>query len=225
MQSTGTQLHRLLLVDNDNDVSDRLLAVLAQEGYTVDRARDGQSGLHLGLTRPYDVMVIDRSAPVIDGLSLVRRLRRRAVTARALMITATQGVGELVDGLDAGADDYLVMPFEMPELAARLRALCRRPLDLADLVRIGAGHLDLTNRAVVLPDGERVDLSEREFELLRALARRPSLVHSRDELRRSVFEDAASASIVDTYVYYLRRKLGRSAVRTVRNLGYRLGEL
>jgi two-component system, OmpR family, response regulator QseB len=216
---------RLLLVEDDNELADLLVKILAGEGYAVDLARDGQTGLHLGLTRRYDVMVIDRALPVVDGLSLVRRLRERAITARALLITAMSGVGDLVDGLDAGADDYLIKPFEFKELAARLRALCRRPLELAEVLRIGGGHLDLGTRAAILPAGQRVELSAREFDLLRELAGRPAAVHSRGELRRRVFHDAPSASIVDTYVYYLRRKLGRAAIRTVHSFGYQLGEL
>jgi two-component system response regulator QseB len=134
-------------------------------------------------------------------------------------------VHDRIDGLDAGADDYLVKPFELDELSARLRALCRRSLDAVDVVRIGAGHLDLRQHEVVLPDGGRVTLAAREFELLRVLALRPEAVYSRSELRRRVFEDAPAQSIVDTYVYYLRRKLGRPVVRTVRGTGYRLGTL
>jgi two-component system response regulator QseB len=217
--------YRVLLVEDDGEFADLLVAVLTNEGYAVDLARDGQIGLHLGLTRCYDVMVIDRAVPVVDGLSLVRRLRARAVTARALLITAIRGVSGLVDGLDAGADDYLVKPFEFGELLARLRALCRRPFELADVLRIGGGQLDLHSRAAILPAGQRVELSAREFDLMHILAGRPATVHTREELRRRVFQDASAASIVDTYVYYLRRKLGRTSVRTVRSFGYQLGEL
>jgi len=222
-QSPGVP--RLLLVEDDAELADMLSEVLTDEGYLVDVARDGQRALHLGLTRPYDVMVIDRLLPALDGLNLLARLRSRAVGARALMLTALGAVDDRVAGLDAGADDYLIKPFDLDELSARLRALCRRTSDGADALPIGAGRLDLALREVVLPDGSRVALSAREFELLRVLAVSPRMVHSRAELRRRVFDEAASPSIVDTYVYYLRRKLGRAAVRTVHGLGYRLGEL
>jgi len=198
---------------------------LLDEGYVVDRAPDGQRGLHLGLTRPYDVMVIDRRLPGLDGLDLVARLRSRSVPARALLLTALGTVADRIAGLDAGADDYLVKPFDLDELSARIRALCRRTADATETLRIGAGLLDLALRDVALPSGQRVALSAREFELLRVLAARPNNVHSRAELRSRVFDEAAAASIVDTYVYYLRRKLGRAAVRTVHGLGYRLGAL
>lgn len=202
-----------------------LTETLLDEGYTVDQARDGQRGLHLGLTRQYDVMIIDRLLPALDGLDLLGRLRSRAVPARTLMLTALGEVGDRIAGLDGGADDYLVKPFDLDELTARIRALCRRTAEHADALPVGSGLLDLALRDAVLPDGQRVSLSAREFELLRALATRPNAVHSRAELRRSVFDEAAAPSIVDTYVYYLRRKLGRAAVRTVHGLGYRLGTL
>ncbi|MBF9133203.1 response regulator transcription factor [Plantactinospora sp. S1510] len=221
----GARSTRLLLVEDDAELSDMVTETLVDEGYLVDQAPDGQRGLHLGLTRPYDVMVIDRLLPALDGLNLVTKLRARAVPARALMLTALGTVNDRIAGLDAGADDYLVKPFDLDELSARIRALCRRTSDSTDVLRIGAGILDLSLRDAVLPDGTRVALSAREFELLRVLAARPNTVHSRSELRRRVFDEAAAASIVDTYVYYLRRKLGRTAIRTVHGLGYRLGML
>ena len=203
----------------------RLHGSLVGEGYDVDVARDGQRGLHLGLTRPYDVMVIDRKLPALDGLDLLVRLRSRAVHARALLVSALAGVGDRVEVLDAGADDYLVHPFDVAELNARIRALCRRALSVSDTLRVGDGHLSTGGRQVVRPDGTAVALSAREFELLRALAERPRAVHPRAELRARVFEAAPAPSIVDTYVYYLRRKLGRSVVRTVHGVGYQLGAL
>jgi len=216
---------RLLLVEDDSELRDVVGEALSDEGYVVDRAPDGQRGLHLGLTRPYDVMVIDRRLPGLDGLDLVVRLRSRSVPARALLLTALGTVADRIAGLDAGADDYLVKPFDLDELSARIRALCRRTADSTETLRIGAGLLDLALRDAVLPGGMRVALSAREFELLRVLAARPNNVHSRAELRSRVFDEASAASIVDTYVYYLRRKLGRAAVRTVHGLGYRLGVL
>ena len=221
----GGRPNRLLLVEDDTDLAELLTETLVDEGYLVDQAPDGQRGLHLGLTRTYDVMVIDRLLPALDGLDLVARLRSRAVQSRALMLTALGTVGDRIAGLDAGADDYLIKPFDLDELSARIRALCRRTADSTDALRVGAGLLDLALRDAVLPDGLRVALSAREFELLRVLAARPNTVHSRAELRSRVFDEAAAASIVDTYVYYLRRKLGRSVVRTVHGLGYRLGVL
>jgi two-component system response regulator QseB len=212
-------------VEDDPELIGLVTEALVDEGYVVDQAPDGQRGLHLGLTRPYDVMVIDRRLPGLDGLDMLTRLRSRSVPARALMLTALGSVHDRVAGLDAGADDYLVKPFDLDELSARIRALCRRTADSTETLRIGAGLLDLSLRDVVRSDGARVALSAREFELLRVLAAGPNTVHSRAELRSRVFDEAAASSIVDTYVYYLRRKLGRAVVRTVHGLGYRLGTL
>ncbi|WP_433172751.1 response regulator transcription factor [Actinoallomurus sp. CA-150999] len=216
---------RLLLVEDDAELSEMLARLFADEGYIVDVARDGQRGLHLGLSRSYDAMIIDRGLPAIDGLDLLIRLRRRAVATPVLVLTALGALADRVAGLDAGAEDYLIKPFEVDELLARVRALHRRNRDSAQVLPLGDGRFDLTTRVVTLPDGGQVALSGREYELLRVLAARPDQVHTRAALRERVFEAAQAESIVDTYVYYLRNKLGRKAVRTVRGVGYRAGEL
>lgn len=216
---------RLLLVEDDRELVELLSTVLRGEGHVVDVAFDGHRGLHLALTRPYDVVVIDRGLPVLDGLDLLARLRSRAVRTQALVLTAMGSVRDRIDGLDAGADDYLAKPFDLGELRARLRALGRRAAELTAALRIGAGRLELEQHRVVLPDGERVPLTAREFALLRVLATHPETVHTRSALRRTVFHDAPSPSIVDTYVHYLRSKVGRSVVHTVQGVGYRLGAL
>ncbi len=202
-----------------------LVELFSSEGYDVDVAFDGQRGLHLALGRRHQVMVIDRMLPGIEGLDLVKRLRRVGVTTRVLVLTALGALDERVTGLDSGADDYLVKPFEVDELLARVRALHRRDLVHAEVLPLGDGELDLRRREVRLADGTGVELSLREFGLLRALAEGPRIVHERAHLRERVFPDTSAESIVDTYVYYLRRKLGRDVVRTVRGRGYQLGAL
>jgi two-component system response regulator QseB len=214
---------RLLVVEDDQETAGMLAELFRGEGYEVDLAYDGHRGLHLGLSRRYQVMVIDRGLPAIDGMDLIQRLRRSGVVARVLVLTALGRLVDRVAGLDAGADDYVVKPFEVDELLARVRALHRRHLDDADLLPVGVGHLDLRQRAVTLHRGERVSLSGREFELLRVLAAKPKTVYQRGDLRARVFGDASAESIVDTYVYYLRRKLGRAVIRTVHGLGYQIG--
>ncbi|MEU7786154.1 MULTISPECIES: response regulator transcription factor [unclassified Amycolatopsis] len=213
----------MLVVEDDRELAGMLAELLADEGYETEAAHDGQRGLHLGLTGRYDVMVIDRRLPVLDGLELVRQLRARAVTTRVLVLSALGELADRVGGLDAGADDYLVKPFEAEELLARLRALGRRDLEGAESLPLGTAALDLRRHEVVLPRGERITLSGREFELLRTLAQRPKAIHPRASLRTNVFADSTGESIVDTYVYYLRRKLGRDVVRTVHGLGYQIG--
>ncbi|MCO5998228.1 response regulator transcription factor [Actinoallomurus rhizosphaericola] len=224
-ESRDASRARLLLVEDDDELSEMLVRLFTEEGYSVELARDGQRGLHLGLSRPYDAMIIDRGLPVLDGLDLLVRLRRRAVVTPVLVLTALGAVADRVAGLDAGAEDYLVKPFEIDELLARVRALRRRNRDSAQVLPLGAGRFDLATRVVTLPDGAQVTLSGREYELLRVLTSRPDQVHTRAVLRERVFDAAPAESIVDTYVYYLRTKLGRTVIRTVRGVGYRAGEL
>jgi two-component system, OmpR family, response regulator len=225
VDGAATARPRLLLVEDDRELLRMLDRALSAAGYDVSPAADGQRGLHLALTQPCDVMVIDRGLPAIDGLDLTMRLRRSGVRTPVLVLSAYGTVGDRVAGLDAGAEDYLVKPFDLDELLARLRALLRRHDTASGMVPLGSGHLDVSSRVAQLPDGVEVELSSREAALLGVLAARPSRVFSRDELRERVFDAAESASIVDTYVHYLRRKLGRSVVRTVRGVGYRAGRL
>ncbi|ACV76476.1 response regulator transcription factor [Nakamurella multipartita] len=222
MTATGDK-PRLLLVEDDSQLGPLLQEVL-DEAYTVDLARDGQAGLHAGLTRDYALMVIDRGLPAIEGVDLVRRLRQRGVAAPVLILTARAAVADRVEGLDAGAQDYLVKPFEVDELLARLRALLRRTVDEATELDLGGRRLDVTGRRVV-GGGQVVDLSGREAALLEVLARRPQQVFTRPQLLAAVFDPADDPGSVDTYVYYLRRKLGRDCVTTVHGVGYRLGTI
>jgi DNA-binding response OmpR family regulator len=223
---------RLLLVEDDPDLSGLLQEILRDEGYDVEPARDGQRGLHLGLTGRHDVLVVDRGLPAIEGVDLVGRLRRQGVVAPVLVLTARGTVADRVAGLDAGAEDYLVKPFDVDELLARLRALLRRAdgsaggaaAGDAEVLRLGTARFVVHQRVVLRPDGD-VLLSPRECALLEILARRPARVFTRDELVARVFEDAGGPGAVETYVHYLRRKLGRRAVLTVRGTGYRLGDL
>jgi len=219
------QPRRLLLVEDDIDLAEMLARLLTADGFAVDRARDGQLGLTLGLSHRYEVAVVDRILPALDGLDLVVRLRRRSVATRVLMLTAMSGLDDRVHGLDAGADDYLAKPFEVTELQARVRALSRRTFGPVEGIPLGDGSLEVARRGVQLPGGGEVQLTAREFDLIRLLASRPRWVHSRRQLRLQVFPEAASETIVDTYVHYLRRKLGRGIVRTVHGLGYRIGSL
>jgi two-component system, OmpR family, response regulator QseB len=216
---------RLLLVDDDRELTGMLAEVLADQGYLVDIAHDGHRGLHLALSREYDLLVVDRKMPAVEGTDLVTRLRKAGFAQPILMLTALGATADKVAGLDAGAEDYLIKPFEMTELLARLRALLRRHPDSAASIRLGGGRLDQQTRTAMLSSGRSVALTTAEFGLLWQLASRPGRVYSREELRARLFSEASADSIVDTYVYYLRRKVGRGVIRTVRGLGYRAGEL
>jgi two-component system, OmpR family, response regulator QseB len=215
---------RLLLVEDEPQLAAMLIRLFGEEGYAVDHAADGQGGLHHALTRQYAALVLDCGLPAIDGLDLLGRLRRRGVAVPVLILSARTAVPDRVAGLDAGAEDYLGKPFEVDELLARLRALLRRHADRAEELPVPPGRrLDLPARQVRDATGGVVELSEREARLLSLLASRPTRVFTRAELRRQVFGEADSDNIVDVYVHYLRRKLGRGTVRTVRGVGYQLG--
>ncbi|MDT7725219.1 MAG: two-component system, OmpR family, response regulator QseB [Actinomycetota bacterium] len=220
--STQEDAPRLLLVEDDPDLVGMLTRLLVSEGYQVDVAPDGHRGLHLGLTRAYDVLLLDRGLPALDGLDLLTRLRSRGVLAPTLILSALGNPADRVAGLDAGAEDYLSKPFDIDELLARLRALRRRHLDTSRAVPVPGGSLDLDTRQVTFGAREQVRLSERECALLATLATRPTRVFSRPDLLMLVFGDAGQ-DVVDTYVHYLRRKLGRHIIDTVRGRGYQLG--
>jgi DNA-binding response OmpR family regulator len=221
----GTEPARVLLVEDDRSLAGMLTEILRSADYLVDAACDGQSGLHHGLTRSYDVIVLDRGLPAIDGLDLLGRLRSRGVVTPVLVLSALGLPRDRVDGLDAGAEDYLAKPFDVDELLARLRALLRRHVDQSDTLQVPGGRLVVSTRTIETTAGERGYLSDRECALLEVLARRPQRVFSRAELVARVFSGAEEEGVVDTYVHYLRRKLDRRVIRTVRGLGYQLGAM
>jgi two-component system, OmpR family, response regulator len=218
-----TAMKPILLIEDDADLAGLLDRVLADEGYAVTVAGDGQTGLHLALTRSFEAMIVDRGLPAVEGLDLIARLRSRGVVTPILVLSARSSTEDRVEGLDSGAEDYLAKPFELTELLARLRALLRRHLDHAGQLAVPGGFLDIAGRTVRQAGGGTVELSEREAALLAVLAARPGVVFSRGELLDRIFDDAESETVVDTYVHYCRRKLGRGAISTVRGLGYRLG--
>ena len=215
----------LLVVEDDRALSAMLAELFTAEGYLVDTAYDAQQGMHRGLTGDYDAMVVDRGLPVMDGAELVTLLRGRGIATPVLILTARGSVEDRVEGLDAGAQDYLVKPFEIPELLARVRALLRRMDDAATVLQAGGLRLDLVTRSVSgqTPEGEDVELSDREAALLATLMGAPGLVFSRAQLLERAFDGAESDGTVDLYVHYLRRKLGKKVVRTVHGTGYRFG--
>ncbi len=215
----------LLVVEDDRALSALLVEVFSMEGYRAETAFDAQQGMHRALTGSYDALVVDRGLPVMDGAELIALLRSRGVSTPALILTARGAVEDRVAGLDAGAQDYLVKPFEVPELLARIRALMRRTDTATTLVQAGGLRLDLlTRRAAGPPVGDaEVELTERECALLATLMGSPRRVFTRPQLLLHAFDGVESAGAVDLYVHYLRRKLGRQVVRTVHGSGYRFG--
>ncbi|WP_231954689.1 response regulator transcription factor [Actinoplanes derwentensis] len=214
---------KVLVVEDDRELGPLLLRLFRGAGYQPDLAPDGQAGLHLALTRAYDAMILDRGLPAIEGLDLLSRLRRAGVAVPVLVLTALGTVSDRVAGLDSGAEDYLVKPFEVDELLARVRVLLRGRTGVGERLAVGAATFDLIARTVTGPDGVVTALSGRESDLLRLLARNPARAFTREQIVTQVFPDASGVALVDTYVHYLRRKLGAAAVVTVRGVGYRLG--
>ena len=213
---------RLLIVEDDAKLLRALARGLRQEGYEVDVTQDGEEALSLATDTEYDAVVLDLMLPALDGFAVCESLRRRERWMPVLMLTARTSVGDRIRGLDAGADDYLVKPFDFGELLARLRALLRRaPAERGGIVTIGDLRLDSATR-VVTQAGIEVELTAREFEFLEFVETRHCDVVSRAELLEQVWDGHydGSPNIIDVYVGYLRRKLGRDVIRTVRGSGF-----
>jgi two-component system, OmpR family, response regulator len=219
---------RLLLVEDDAKLSRALARGLRHEGFAVDVAADGEQALRDAAVYDYDAIVLDVLLPGRDGFAVCRALRERGCWAPVLMLTARGSVTDRIGGLDAGADDYLVKPFDFGELLARLRALLRRvPAERPPRLAVGDLEVDPATRAVARA-GTPVALSAREFAVLEYLARHPGEAVTRTRLIEHVWDRNfdGSTNIVDVYVGYLRRKLelpfGRPLIRTVRGVGYAL---
>jgi DNA-binding response OmpR family regulator len=215
---------RLLLIEDDPQLGPLIEQVLS-EHYDVVRVVDGDAGLSAGLSDEFDVMVIDRRLPGSDGIEVVGSLRARRIVTPILMLTALGTVADRVNGLDAGANDYLVKPFEFDELLARLRALLRTFTGEGPSLSIGAWEFYPESRCIYSPYDGRIQLTVRENALLRLLAENPLRTFSRNAILRAVFESDEQPGTVDTYVHYVRRKTDKDIVATVRGEGYRLGQL
>ncbi|MET3720063.1 MULTISPECIES: response regulator transcription factor [unclassified Arthrobacter] len=213
----------LLLVEDD-PVLGPLIVELLEGDYCIRLAADGRLGLSAALGEPWDVLVIDRGLPGMDGIALISALRAKGISTPVLILTALGATDEKVRGLDAGANDYMTKPFDAGELGARLRALTRSYTLQQPTVSIGDWELNAVARSVRSVYGPLVTLTAKECELLAALATQPDRVFSRDELIRAVFPPTDQPSVVDTYVHHLRRKISKSVVRTVHGIGYQIGD-
>jgi len=219
---------RVLVVEDEARMAGVLQRALKEEGHAVDVAGDGLEGLWLATENQYAAIVLDVMLPGMDGFELCRRLRESGAWAPVLMLTARDAVTDRVRGLDAGADDYLVKPFSLMELAARLRALARRDSRVRPPVLV-AGDLRLDPAAKrVWRAGTELQLSPKEYSLLELFLRHPGRVLTRSQIIEAVWDFAydGGSNVVDQYVNYLRRKIdgpfGRHDLETVRGMGYRL---
>jgi two-component system OmpR family response regulator len=220
---------RILVVEDEVRLAMLLRQGLTEEGYAVDVAGTGEEALDWVRVVDHDAVVLDVMLPGIDGLEVCRRLRQRRVQTPILLLTARDAVADRVVGLDAGADDYLVKPFALAELAARLRALARRPSETIDAVlQTGRLRLDPTGRRVWLGD-EEIALPNKEFRILEYLMRHPNHVLTRTMIAEHVwdYDFPHVTNVIDVHIRSLRRRLGDpypgEIIRTIRGVGYRLG--
>lgn len=217
---------RLLLVEDDQRLSTVLARGLRETGYTVDVAYDGPTGLAAAESNAYDLVLLDLMLPGQDGISICRTLRRRQLRVPIIAITARDSTEERIEGLDAGADDYLVKPFVFGELAARLRAVLRREsLNRSSELYLGTLRIDLTMRRVWRGNQE-ISLTARELAMLEYFLLHPNMVLTRSALEERVWQNefAINSNVVDVYVRRLRQALGDEGqqIKTVRGSGYRL---
>ena len=218
---------RILIVEDDADTSRFVARGLSELGHQIVASGDGRDGLFQATEGGFDALVVDRMLPGLDGLSLVKALRATGDTTPVLMLTAIDGIADRVEGLEGGADDYLVKPFAFSELAARLMALGRRPVASVEPARLAVGDIVLDlDRRTVLRAGRRVALQPREFVLLAELMRNPGRVMTRTMLLERVwdFDFDPKTNIVETHLSRLRSKLNAGfdtdPIETVRGAGY-----
>lgn len=219
---------RLLLVEDDTMIGETVLDVLRGEHFAVDWVRDGEIADTTLQNETYDLVLLDLGLPRVDGIEVLRRLRARRDTTPVLIVTARDAVQERIAGLNTGADDYVLKPYDLDELLARIRALIRRSQGQADSVREihGLRLNPITHEAFRLADGQEtaVALSAREWAVLEVLMARPGVVYSRTQIEDKLYgwKDEVSSNAVEVFIHGLRRKLGNNIIETVRGLGYRM---
>jgi DNA-binding response OmpR family regulator len=218
---------RLLVVEDDPLIGRAVVNGLREAGYAVDWVRDGAAAELALSTTVYDLVVLDLGLPRKDGLELLRGLRRAGNDVAVLIVTARDGLADRVTGLDLGADDYLVKPFDLDELLARSRAIVRRRLGrTSPEISYGSLTLDPVRRRVLFR-GEVVELSAREFAVLEALMKEPGAVVSREKLEEAVYGwgEEVGSNTVEVHLHHLRRKLEPQVIRNVRGVGYRIAQV
>jgi two-component system, OmpR family, response regulator len=213
---------RLLVVEDDKDLNRQIVSALEQAGYAVDRAYDGEEGGYLGENEPYDAIVLDLGLPMVDGVSVLQQWRRAGKTMPVLILTARDRWSDKVAAFDAGADDYVVKPFHIEELLARLRALVRRAAGHATS-EIGCGPVRVDTRASrVTVDGQAIKLTSHEYRLLAYLMHHQGRVVSRGELVEHLYDQDfdRDSNTIEVFIGRLRKKLGVDVIQTIRGLGY-----
>ncbi|ROM54364.1 response regulator [Pseudomonas rhodesiae] len=213
---------RLLLIEDDEALGGGIHQALAREGYTVDWLKDGSSALHALLSETFDVVVLDLGLPRMGGLEVLRRLRDSGATVPVLILTARDATEDRIAGLDAGADDYLIKPFDLAELKARLRALLRRSAGRARVLIEHAGICLDPSTQQVSYHHQPVSLTPKEYQLLHELLSPPGRVMTRDQLIQLLYgwNEEAESNTLEVHIHHLRKKFSSELIRTVRGVGY-----
>lgn len=223
---------RVLVVEDERKIANALKRGLEQEAFAVDVSFDGDDGLAMALDEPYDIIVLDRMLPGVDGLSVCKKLREAGKQVPIIMLTAKDAIGDRVAGLNSGADDYLIKPFAFEELLARIRSLLRRPAQVISPM-LTCGDLSLNVQTFeVIRDGKHITLTSKEFALLEYMLRNQNKVLTKDTIISHVWDYDADIlpNTVEVYISYLRNKIDRpfpgkpALVHTMRGFGYKLGE-
>lgn len=222
---------KILLVEDEKQLSEALSQILIKNKYSVDAVLDGEDGLNYGLTDVYDVIILDIMLPKMNGLDILRTLRKNGISNPVILLTAKGSIEDKIIGLDAGADDYLPKPFSPEELLARLRALTRRNGDFINdnILEFGDIRLNLLTYEMEVLDTS-ITLTLKEFEILRYFMQRPKIVVSKDDLITKLwgFDSEVEHNNIEVYISFLRKKLAyvdsHVKITTIRRVGYRLEE-
>lgn len=220
---------KLLIVEDDIGISYTIARVMREEGYEVTECHNGEDGLHHALYGEFDLIILDIMLPKVDGFTFIQALRKQTVDTPILCLTAKDGLSDRVKGLTVGADDYVVKPFEIPEVIARVKALLRRygKANLEERMNYGPIAIQARNRAITVM-GEELTLSEKEYELLAYMLMNKEQILTKEQIYNRIWglDSEAGMGIVELYVHYLRKKLSPwhadQFIQTVRGLGYRL---
>jgi DNA-binding response OmpR family regulator len=216
---------KILVVEDEHKIANSIKKGLEQEGYPTDVAFDGTEGYDLASSEPYDVIILDLMLPQIDGLTIIKKLREENIHTPVLILTARGQLGDKVEGLNSGADDYLVKPFAFSELLARTKALARRPKESLGRV-LKVGNLTLNPISYEVKRGnKKINLSKKEYALLEYLMRHPNKLLSKEQIINSVwdYDSDILPNTVEVYIGYLRNKIGKDLIKTSRGFGYRIG--
>jgi DNA-binding response OmpR family regulator len=221
---------RITLIEDEKQLSGIIKKGLEEEGYSVDAAYDGEEGLYMAENLPSDVIILDVMLPIMDGISILKSIRKNGIKTPVLLLTARDAITDKIKGLDSGADDYLTKPFEFGELLARIRALIRRKTDVKDtIIRIGDLEINTANREIKR-GGKTVQLSAKEYTILQYMAYNRDKIVSRTDLIEHIYDENfdANSNVLDVYINFLRNKIDKGfkkkLIHTVRGAGYILKE-